>query len=67
MKVPRWLWPWGARHTEETPAVTQARDRLEAVSRDDVKVDAVMRRVDQVLRENNLAPYVMRALGVRRP
>lgn len=53
--------------TKGAQAVAEARDRLEAASRDDEKVDAVMMRVEKALKENNLAPYVMRALGVRRP
>jgi len=60
-----WRW-WRRRRAAASAEVHAARQRLEATSRDDAQIDLVMGRVEQALRENNLAPYVMRALGITR-
>lgn len=44
----------------------EARKRLEDIRRDDARVDSLEARTQRILRENNLAPVVMRALGIRR-
>lgn len=50
----------------ESQEVAEARERLEAVERDDDKVDLLVAKAQRLMRENNFAPMVMRALGVRR-
>jgi len=45
----------------------EAAQRLEAVKADDVRVDRLAYRAAKIVRENNLAPDIMKALGVRRP
>jgi hypothetical protein len=56
--------PW--RQREPSQDVLEARDRLEAVTRDDERVQHLERRTAKILREDNLAPTIMNALGVRR-
>lgn len=57
--------PW--RHQREpSQDVVEARERLEAIHRDDERVNRLERRTAKILRENNLAPSIMDALGVRR-
>jgi hypothetical protein len=56
-------WPWRRR---PSPATHDARRRLEAIQADDARVDNLSHRAARILRENNLAPTIMDALGVRR-
>lgn len=56
--------PWRQRGPSQD--VIEARQRLEAINRDDERVDRLERRTSRILRENNLAPSIMDALGVRR-
>lgn len=51
---------------EEAPGVAEARERLEAIERDDDRIELLEARTQRILRENNLAPFVMKALGIRR-
>lgn len=46
--------------------IKDARERLEAIQRDDARVESLEIRAQRILRENNLAPAVMKALGIRR-
>ncbi len=55
-------WPW--RH-RESPQVDEARQRLDDTVKDDAKVNDLQVRTQRLIRENNLAPYVMKALGIR--
>lgn len=43
----------------------EARERLEAIEADDVKVRNLEVRTQRIMRENNLAPMIMRALRLR--
>lgn len=69
MDKPQW-WPWEwwpMKHPRaESQEVIQARERLAAITRDDVRVASLEMRTQRILRENNLAPLIMRALGIRR-
>lgn len=56
--------PW--RNRGPSQDVLDARERLEAVTRDDERVDRLQRQTSRILRENHLAPSIMDALGVRR-
>lgn len=56
--------PWRQRGPSQD--VIEARERLEAIKRDDERVARLERRTSKILRENNLAPSIMDALGVRR-
>ena len=58
----RWP-PW--RKSEHTEQIAQAQERLEKVYEDDAKVNDLSRRANKIVRENELAPAIMRALGVR--
>lgn len=49
----------------ESPEVQAARERLAAIERDDQRVDELQRRTFRIMRENNLAPTIMRALRIR--
>lgn len=60
----KWRWPWMKRG--DSPGVVEARERLEAAERDDDRIDLLVAKTQRILRENNLAPQIMRALGVRR-
>lgn len=70
MRMPRrwpWTWWWPMRRPRSEPQkLTEARERLEAITRDDARVERLELRTQKILRENNLAPFVMRALGIRR-
>ena len=70
MRRPRW-WPWkwwpmARRSRKDSPKVIEAQERLEAIERDDIRVNLLAARTQRILRENNLAPVIMRALGIRR-
>lgn len=69
MTKPRW-WPWEwwpmRRPRQEPQQVAEARERLEAIERDDVRVQRLEIRTQKILHENNLAPVIMKALGIRR-
>lgn len=56
----KFRWPWQHIPSEET---VQAQERLEEIRADDARVDALVRRQMKVIRENSLAPTIMRALG----
>lgn len=56
--------PWRQRGPSQD--VIEARERLEAIERDDERVARLERRTSKILRENNLAPSIMDALGMRR-
>lgn len=43
----------------------RAQERLDNVTDDDVKVDELSRRAEQLIRENHLAPAIIRALRLR--
>lgn len=58
------LMPW--RQREPSQDVLDARERLEAVTRDDERVDRLQRNTSRIMRENHLAPSIMDALRVRR-
>lgn len=70
MSRPWWLWPWRwwpmKRPRVEPHKVVEARERLEAITRDDDRVRRLEIRTQRILRENNLAPFIMKALGIRR-
>lgn len=51
---------------EGPEAKLEAVQRLEAVIADDDRVDRLAQRAAKIIRENNLAPDIMKALGVRR-
>jgi hypothetical protein len=56
--------PWRSR--EPSRDVIEARERLAAITRDDDRVGRLEQRTQRILRENNLAPTIMDALGMRR-
>lgn len=58
----RWP-PW--RKSEHLKKVAEAQERLEKVYEDDAKVNDLSRRAKKIVRENELAPSIMKALGVR--
>lgn len=60
----RRLVPWRTRGPSTD--VIEARERLEATNQDDARVDRLERRTARILREDNLAPTIMDALGVKR-
>jgi hypothetical protein len=68
--VVRWPWPWAWRRDadleEARRAAEEAERRLAAVRRDDPIVRARAERMRQIARENNLAPLILRALGVQK-
>jgi tetrahydromethanopterin S-methyltransferase subunit F len=47
-------------------AILQAEARLERIKADDETVEDIVQRAQKILRENNLAPSIMKALGVQR-
>ncbi len=59
------MWKWWPWRRITPPAVEEAQSRLEHTAADDVRVDRVVERTNRLIRENNLAPYVMKALGIR--
>jgi len=59
----RWKLPWSRPEPQQHAA--EIVERLEAIEADDARVDKLQRRADRIMRENNLAPMIMRALGVR--
>ena len=69
MTKPHW-WPWEwwpmKRQRKEPRKVVEARERLEAITRDDDRVELLEARTKRMLHENNLAPFIMRALGIKR-
>lgn len=54
-------WPWQAH--QPSKATVEAEERLHAIEADDVKVADLERRMKRIIRENDLAPTIMRALG----
>ncbi len=56
--------PW--RKRKPSPEVVEAHRRLERVKADDIRVDALSRRTNKIVRENGLGPAIMKALGVDR-
>lgn len=56
--------PW--RRRRPSPETHSAQRRLERIQADDARVDSLNRRAARILREDNLAPAIMDALGVRR-
>jgi hypothetical protein len=65
MNWPKWLrWPWPKKVPQEQ--IAEAERRLERVIRDDAEVAIIEKTTQKMLRENNLAPYVMRALRAQR-
>lgn len=50
----------------EEEAKLEAAQRLEKVVADDERVARLTRRTQRIMRENNLAPDILKALGVRR-
>lgn len=57
---------WKFWERDEPPELVEARERYEAVEHDDAKVHNLEVRAQRILRENNLAPLVRRALGLQR-
>lgn len=55
-------WFWMKRKTP--PEVVEAQHRLESIEHDDVIISQLERRSERVMREDNLAPYIMRVLGL---
>jgi hypothetical protein len=55
-------WKWWTRPDREE--IEEAQRRLEAVVEDDKKIAELEKRTKRILRENNFAPTIMRALGV---
>lgn len=62
MKLKLAFWRRSSSHDE----LLQAKEKLESVKADDIRIDKLGKRVDKILDENNLAPAIMRALGVNR-
>lgn len=61
----RWkLWPWPKK--PDASIKNEAKERLKATERDDARIDHIVRRTQKIVRENNLGPIVMKALGVQR-
>ncbi len=59
----RWRFWKGKEPSEE---ILQAKERLEQIRADDETVEDIVRRTQKIIRENNLGPDIMRALGVQR-
>lgn len=59
----RW-WPWARR--QPSPETLKAQEQLEAACRDDRKVADLTRRTARILKENNLAPAIIKALDIRK-
>jgi len=55
--------PW--RKSEHSEEIARAQERLEKVYSDDAKVNDLSRRARKIVHENELAPAIMKALGVR--
>lgn len=58
--MPWWL-PWQREHNSER----EARERLENAERDDARIEHLETRAQRIRRENHLAPWIMKALGMR--
>jgi len=56
-------WTWWRRG--EPPNVQTARERLESAEADDERIASLERRTERIRRENNLAPWIMKSLGIR--
>ena len=63
LKLLRWLIRLPHKESDE---VTDARERLKAVALDDLRVARLEARTQKILRENNLAPLIMRSFGIRK-
>jgi len=55
----------GERMSERADEIQEADRRLEEIGRDGEKVASLEARMQQILRENNLAPAIVKALRVR--
>lgn len=51
---------------KESQGTKDAKERLESVRKDDEVVDSLARRAKKILKENNLAPDIMKALGMHK-
>jgi len=58
-------WPW-RRDGQPSEETIQARQRLERIRSDDVAVNQLAQRARRIMRENNLAPDIIKALRVQR-
>lgn len=56
-------WPWMRRYPRTE--LEEAQRHHDEVVADDERVDDLEKRTNRIIRENNLAPIVMRALGLR--
>lgn len=59
----RWFWKSADDHQSE---LQEMDERLNKIEEDDKKVQQLGARVEKILRENSLAPAIMRALRMQR-
>lgn len=67
IKVWRWLVTWWQGSATSPHDVQKARERLDDVVRDDIRVERLDARMKRAQRENHLGPSITRALRARRP
>lgn len=57
----KWKWPWDKSVSAE---VERAQERLDKVIEDDQKVAELTIKARRIIRQNNFAPTIIKALGV---
>lgn len=67
IKIWGWLVEWWRGSATSPHDVQKARERLDDVVRDDIRVERLDARMKRVQRENHLGPSISRALRARRP